>query len=100
VGAALLYLGAALCAAAIPAREGARELLLGAGNLLIGASAAVSGAPQGGAIPLVLGVLLLWMWWNRRGGKKRAREALGEKSRALRDALVRVMRERAVPVPA
>lgn len=37
-------------------------------------------------------IVALIMWWrSRRRGRKRARKLLGDKSRALRDALVRSM---------
>jgi hypothetical protein len=42
-------------------------------------------------------IFWLWFWWRRRK-KGRARQWLGEKSRMLRDALVRRQREATVPV--
>lgn len=45
-------------------------------------------------------LMVLWMYWRRwRKGKRRLRDALGAKSRALRDALVRKSRESAQPRP-
>ena len=55
---------------------------------------------QWGAVVLdvvVIGVIA-WQWW-RRGRGKRAAKILGAKSRALRDALVRKVRESARPRP-
>jgi hypothetical protein len=57
--------------------------------------------PPAGVINITLGVLLLLVWWNRRRRRKREKPAaVGAKSRALRDALVRGMRDRVAPVPA
>lgn len=48
----------------------------------------------------VVTLMVLWMYWQRwRKGKRRLRDALGAKSRALRDALVRKSRESAQPRP-
>jgi len=58
-------------------------------------------AEGAGVISITLGLLLLLVLWNRWRGRKRERAvATGAKSRALRDALVRRMRDRAMPVPA
>jgi O-antigen/teichoic acid export membrane protein len=40
-----------------------------------------------------------WYWWRRRKKRRRALALLGGKARALRDALVRRMRERTQPRP-
>lgn len=69
--------------------------VLGAFNVYFGVKAAIEDAPHGrawsGAVNVLLGLLLIWMWWhdNGTGIKRRARKFLGEKSAALRNALVR-----------
>jgi membrane protein implicated in regulation of membrane protease activity len=55
-------------------------------------------------IPLdaVLMVLDAWLWWReyrKRKDRRRALEAIGDKTRRLRDALVRRAREAARPSP-
>lgn len=46
----------------------------------------------------ILFVYCLWQWWKRRKDKrKRAMALTGAKSRALRDALVRKMRQLRIP---
>jgi hypothetical protein len=52
------------------------------------------------ALLLAAVLAVLWVSWRRwRKGKRRLRDALGAKSRALRDALVRKSRESAQPRP-
>jgi hypothetical protein len=41
-----------------------------------------------------------WDWWRRRKDRRRTLDMTGEKSRALRDALVRKAREATRPRPA
>ena len=49
---------------------------------------------------MAINLALLWVYWRRwRKGRRRLRDALGAKSRALRDALVRKTRESAQPRP-
>jgi hypothetical protein len=71
------------------------NLVLGLINVYEGLRAAIEGAPHGrawaGAFNLLVGLLLLWMWWQG-GGKglyRRARAWLGAKSAALRATLAR-----------
>jgi Flp pilus assembly protein TadB len=53
--------------------------------------------PVGVAVGVLLLVYSLWQWWNNRKDRRRARELLGAKAKALRDTLVRRLGERAVP---
>lgn len=46
-----------------------------------------------------VGIALAIWWWRKRRDRKRALDALGAKSRALRDALVRKARDAARPRP-
>lgn len=77
-------------------------LLMGAGNVMIGAGITIDGAPLGvawaGTVNLTLGLLLWWWWWTRRRRRDRARRWLGAKSAAARAVLVQRMREAAQPV--
>jgi MYXO-CTERM domain-containing protein len=97
VGIVFLITGAALFAASLLTGS---DWLLAVTNLLIGVEAERSGPPAG-VISITLGLLLLLLLWNRRRRRKRERPAAaGVKSRALRDAVVRRMRDHAIPVPA
>lgn len=101
MGALLLWSGAVLAAAGVARRRHHDSALLtGLGNVAAGAGMALLRAPAVAAVNLVIGVALLWMWRRRRCGMRRVRDALGAKSRALREALVRRMREAAAPSPA
>lgn len=52
------------------------------------------------AVFLILAAICAWQWWNgRRKDRDRAGFLIGAKSRALRDALVRRVREAAKPRP-
>jgi hypothetical protein len=51
-------------------------------------------------LPLALAIWRTWQWWKgSRRGRDKAAKLLGDKSRALRDALVRRAREITVPRP-
>jgi len=97
VGTIFLITGTALFATSVLARS---QWLLAVTCLVIGVQIERAGPPAG-VINITLGVLLLlasWnTWWRRRRGKS---AAVGAKARAVRGALVRHMRDRAVPVPA
>jgi hypothetical protein len=96
VGIVFLTTGAVLFATSVFTGS---DWLLAVTNLLIGVEAERSGPPAG-VISITLGLLLL-LFWNRRRRRKRERPAAaGAKSRALRDAVVRRMRDHAIPVPA
>lgn len=77
-------------------------LLMGAGNVMIGAGITIDGAPLGvawaGTVNLTVGLLLLWWWLRQRRRRGRARRWLGAKSAAARAVLVQRMREVAQPV--
>jgi hypothetical protein len=90
---------ALLAASAAVWRDPAGDLLVGLGNILIGTWLVTgAGAPWIGAANLTAGALMLWSWWRK--DRNRVRRFLGAKSAALRAALVRTVRDRAVPVPA
>jgi hypothetical protein len=58
-------------------------------------------APPAGVINITLAFLLLLVLWRRRRRRRHGEPAAaGAKSRALRDALARRMRDLSVPVPA
>lgn len=88
-----------------PAAGGPRYLLfwgcLALGEALDAAFLALSGAWPPAAIYAAVALLAAWQWWRhwRRRRRDRARASLGAKSRALRDALVRRMRESLAPRP-
>ena len=97
MGIVFLITGTALFATSVLARS---QLLMAITCLVIGVQIERAGPPAG-LINITLGVLLLlgsWNGWRRRGRGKAA--AVGAKARAVRGALVRHMRDRAVPVPA
>lgn len=58
------------------------------------------GGPPAGVTCITLGLLLLLASLSRRRRKRKGTTAAGAKSRALRDALVRRMRDHAIPAPA
>jgi hypothetical protein len=72
-------------------------------DLVNAIDAAVTGH-LGGMILNVLGMiwaaLVIWFLWRNWKGRKRVTDALGAKSRALREKVVRKMREVTVPSPA
>lgn len=74
--------------------------LLGAASVVIGIGIQLSSPWWGGAIPAVLGLLLLLAWWNSRWRRRHGMAGLGARSRELRDALARRMAERTIPLPA
>jgi hypothetical protein len=74
-------------------------VLLAVTNLVIGVQVDLSG-PPGGIISITLGLLLLASWNRRRRRKGQGAAGPGAKSRALRDALARRMRDQAIPVQA
>ena len=92
-----LITGTALFSVAVLARS---QWLLAVTCLVIGVQIERAGPPAG-VINIMLGVLLLLASWNRWRRRRRGKPAaVGAKARAVRDALVRHMRDRAVPVPA
>jgi hypothetical protein len=92
-----LITGIALFAVSVLARS---QWLLAVTCLVIGVQIERAGQPAG-VINITLGVLLLLASWNRRQRRRRGKPAaVGAKARAARDALVRRMRDRVVPVPA
>jgi hypothetical protein len=94
VGIAFLATGTVLFATSVLTRS---QWLMAVTNVLIGVQIERAGPPAG-VINIALGLLLL-VSWNRRQRRKREKPAAaGAKSRALRDALVRRMRDHAVPV--
>lgn len=94
MGIAFLATGTVLFATSVLTRS---QWLMAVTNVLIGVQIERAGPPAG-VINIALGLLLL-VSWNRRQGRKREKPAAaGAKSRALRDALVRRMRDHAVPV--
>lgn len=96
MGIVFLITGAALFAASVLTGS---DWLLAVTNLWSGVEAERSGPPAG-VISITLGLLLLLLLWSRRRRKREGTAAAGAKSRALRDALVRRMRDLAIPVPA
>jgi hypothetical protein len=90
-----LITGTGLFAVSVLARS---QWLLAVTCLVIGVQIERAGPPAG-VINITLGVLLLLDSWNRRRRRGKPR-AVGAKARAARDALVRHMRDRAVPLPA
>jgi hypothetical protein len=74
-------------------------LLWGGLGCLVIAAAYIAWEPPrdwwGGAPELVIGLLALWQWWRRGGGRDRVAREVGVKSRALVGALVRRVRESA-----
>jgi hypothetical protein len=61
------------------------------------ACALLTGRPEDAALCGLALAVLAWDRWNRKG--RRAAKALGEKSRALLDAVVERLREAELPVP-
>ena len=95
MGAVFIITGTVMFAASVFTRS---EWLIAVTNVAIGAQVERAGPPAG-VINITVGVLLLlWNWRQRRNPGRPA--AAGAKSRALRDALIRHMRDRSVPVPA
>lgn len=65
-------------------------------------AAILNGVAWEAAMWAVFGASAVWSWWDhhrKNRGKRKAREAIGAKSRALRDALVRRARQVARPRP-
>jgi type VI protein secretion system component VasK len=97
VGTMFLITGTALFATSVLARS---QWLLAVACLVIGVQIERAGPPAG-VISITLGVLLLLASWNRWRRRRRGKPAaVGAKARAARDALVRHMRDRVIPVPA
>ena len=97
MGIVFLTTGTVLFAASVLSGS---DWLMAVTNLVIGAEIERSGPPAG-VISITLGLLLLLVSWNRRRRRKHEEPAAaGAKSRALRDALVRRMRNLSIPVPA
>ena len=97
MGNMFLITGTALFATSVLARS---QWMLAVTCLVIGVQIERAGPPAG-VINITLGVLLLLVSWNRRRRRKRGQgAAVGAKARAARDALVRHMRDRVVPLPA
>jgi hypothetical protein len=96
VGTMFLVTGTGLLAVSVLAR---RRWLLAVTCLVIGIQIERAGPPAG-VINITLGVRLLLDSWNRRRRGRGKAAAVGAKARAARDALVRQMRDRAVPLPA
>jgi hypothetical protein len=97
VGTMFLITGTALFAVSVLARS---QWLLAVTCLVIGVQIERAGPPAG-VINITLGVLLLLVSWSRRRRRRRGKPAaVGAKARAARDALVRHMRDRVVPLPA
>jgi hypothetical protein len=92
-----LITGTALFAVSVLARS---RWLLAVTCLVIGVQVERAGPPAG-VINITLGVLLLLASWNRWRRRRHGKPAaVGAKARAARDALVRHMRDRLVPLPA
>lgn len=94
MGTPFLITGTALFAVSVLADK---DWLIAVTSLVIGVQIERSG-PPGGVINITLGLLLLLVVWNRRRRKRGGAAASGAKSRGLRDALVRHMRDHAIPV--
>lgn len=76
------------------------DWLIAITNIVIGVELERSGPPAG-VISITLGLLLLLLSLSRRQRRKhKGTTGAGAKSRALRDALVRRMRDHTIPVPA
>lgn len=96
MGIVFLTMDTALFAASLVTRSG---WLMAVTNLVIGIQVERAWPPAG-VINITLGLLLLLISWNRRQRRKRkVAAAAGARSRVLRDALARHMRDRAIPVP-
>jgi hypothetical protein len=97
MGIVFLTTGTALFAASLLTGS---HWLMAVTNIVIGIQIERCGPPAG-VISITLGLLLLLVSWTRRRGRRREGvAAAGAKSRALRDALARRMRDRAIPAPA
>jgi hypothetical protein len=97
VGTTFLITGTALFAVSVLARS---QWLLAVTCLVTGVQIERAGPPAG-VTNITLGVLLLVVSWNRWRRRRRGKSAaVGAKARAARDALVRHMRDGAVPLPA
>jgi membrane protein implicated in regulation of membrane protease activity len=75
------------------------DALLVVGNVLIGFADILNGVWQWSILSFAVAAVMAWLWWHRRKRRKRAGDALGAKSRALRDALIRRTRQAAKPRP-
>jgi membrane protein implicated in regulation of membrane protease activity len=97
MGIVFLTTGTVLLAASVLTRS---LWLVVVTNVVVGIQVERAGPPAG-VINITLGLLLLLVLWNRRQRRNRERpETAGAKSRALRDALARHMRDLAIPDPA
>jgi hypothetical protein len=96
MGTAFLTTGTVLLAVSVLTRS---QWLLAVTSVVVGVQIERAGPPAG-VINITLGLLLLLVLWNRRRRDRERPAAAGAKSRALRDALARRMRDRAIPVPA
>ena len=93
----LLIMGAGVMVAAyglLGRRNDYAALLIGAGGIIAG----IARPGPLGAADIVLGVINIAGWWNRRR-RDRARRAIGNKGRAIIAAMTRKMRQ-AAPQPA
>jgi hypothetical protein len=96
MGIVFLTTGTALFAASVLTRS---AWLMAVTNVVVGIQLERAGPPAG-VISITLGLLLVLVSWNRRQRRKRkGAQAPGARPRALRDALARHMRDRAVSVP-
>jgi hypothetical protein len=67
-----------------------------AAGMVIASAASTDWSALAGGV-LSLAAAIAWRWWRKN--RKRATEALGAKGEALRDALVRSMKQAAKPRP-
>ena len=95
----LVFMAMGACLLMIWALVGS-DGLLGVASAVIGIGIQLDSPWWGGAIPTTLGLLLLWVCWNRPRRRRRGMAELGAKSRELRDALARRMEERTITLPA
>lgn len=97
MGIVSLTIGIALFATSVLTRS---DRLMAITSIVVGADLERSG-PLAGSINITLGILLLLTLRNRRRRRRhKGTAATGAKSRALRDALARRVRNHAIPVPA
>jgi hypothetical protein len=74
-----------------------QELTFSSVSAIVGLS--VNRLPGGTAAAAVMAIIGALIWWHRRRKRRSALGWLGEKSKALRAALVRRMRERTARAP-
>ena len=48
---------------------------------------------------LILALWFAWEWWRRRKDKRRARQLIGNKVRAVKARMARELADRSIPVP-